>query len=542
MTADDLDLLDEKPSARSNYAAILKRRRWYILAPLLLCGFLGSIVSQVWPLLYKSQALILVEQQKVPEQYVTPNVIISLQNRLDGMTQQILSRTRLQQLIDQFGLYARERAGLTMDELVDKMREHVNVQLVQTLGQQGGVSGFRITYSGQSARTAQRVTNELTSLFIDEGLRQRTQQSTNTTQFLEGQLNNSQAELAVQEQRLREYKMQFLGELPQQEQGNLQILSSLEAQLYATEAAMQRAEQQKTYLEAMNYQYRALNEIKLAADGTVVADGTPPKSPAVVHAETTLLDLEKQLVELRSVYADGYPKVLQLEAQVAAIRKRKAELEAEDAVRFSAFPKNGTDVTGERPTAARLSLAEIDSRLKASEVEIANQAKDVAELHKQIETVRDRVKMTPVREQQLAEITRTYENSRAQYQSLLQKKLQSELASNLEKRQGGEQFRVLDPASLPEKPEGRLRILGLGWLAGLCIGIAIAALREFTGGCVNDDRDVKLATSLPIFRIPVIRTPREEYRRRVQFVAEIAAVILLAIVAIGASARTYLMG
>jgi hypothetical protein len=217
-------------------------------------------------------------------------------------------------------------------------------------------------------------------------------------------------------------------------------------------------------------------------------------------------------------------------------------LEAEDAVRFSAFPKNGTDVTGERPTAARLSLAEIDSRLKASEVEIANQAKDVAELHKQIETVRDRVKMTPVREQQLAEITRTYENSRAQYQSLLQKKLQSELASNLEKRQGGEQFRVLDPASLPEKPEGRLRILGLGWLAGLCIGIAIAALREFTGGCVNDDRDVKLATSLPIFRIPVIRTPREDYRRRVQFVAEIAAGILLAIVAIGASARTYLMG
>jgi succinoglycan biosynthesis transport protein ExoP len=544
---DDFELEEEKESGRKNYFSLLKRRRWYLLAPLLLLGLIGSIVANVWPLQYRSEALILVEQQKVPEQYVTPNVITSLQNRLDGMTQQILSRTRLERLIEDFKLYPKQRARVTMDEIVDMMRKNITVQLVQTPGQAGGVTGFRISYSGEGARITQRVTNELTSLFIDQSLRERTQQSNSTTQFLENELDEAQKDLAIQEGRLREYKMQFIGELPEQQQGNLQILSSLEAQLYAGESALQRAEQQKAYLEAMKSEYQALSELRIADDGSVIASVKAETNPSLRQIETSLLDLQRQLSAARSMYTSQHPAILELEAQMTDLKKQKREIEAEekaaaDKAKESAPGQKVRNVQDERLASNRMNLAELESRLKAVVMEIGNDQKDVSDLRNQIQEARKRVSMTPVREQQLSGITRTHANSQAHYQSLLQKKLQSELASNLEKRQGGEQFRILDPASLPVKPEGRLRILGFGWLAGICLGFGLVVVREFTGQRVNDEEDIRAASSLPVFQIPVIRSPREYYRRRVWIVVEATTAFLLAVAALAASARTYLMG
>ena len=538
---DDLELLENRAAPRRNPVLILKRRRWYILAPLLTCALVGAIVAEVWPLLYRSEALILVEQQKVPEQYVTPNVISSLQSRLDGMTQQILSRTRLQRLIEDFGLYPRQRTRMTMDQVVDSMRANISVQLVQTPGQAGGVTGFRISYSGETARIAQRITNELTSLFIDQSLRERTQQSASTTQFLESELDQAQKDLAVQEQRLREYKMQFIGELPEQEQGNLQILGSLEAQLYTGEAALQRAEQQRTYFEAMKHEYEAFVAAKASESDIANTAGGPEMSSSLKQINTNLLDLETQLAAARAKYTPQHPDILDLESRIAALTQLKREREAEDASR-ALSAKNAPPRTAPAVASpAGLNVVELGSRLKASELEIANQQKNVADLQKQIEDVRKRVNMTPMREQQLSEITRTYENSRAHYQSLLQKKLQSELASNLERRQGGEQFRILDPGNLPEKPGGRLRILGVGWFVGLCLGFGLAAIREFSSQCVNDHHDVKSATDVPIFQIPVIRGPNEEHRYKMRIAIEAIAALILLIAALGTSARTYLM-
>ena len=538
---DELELLEEKESPRRNPLVIVKRRRWYFIGPLLSCALAGSIIAELWPLLYRSEALILVEQQKVPEQYVTPNVISSLQSRLDGMTQQILSRTRLQRMIEEFNLYPRQRARVTIDQIVDAMRANIAVQLVQTPGQIGGVTGFRITYAGENARIAQRITNELTTLFIDQSLRERTEQSAGTTQFLENELDQSQKELAVQEERLREYKTKFVGELPEQEQGNLQIMSSLEAQLYAVEGALQRAEQQTTYLEAMKNEYQALSEVKVAEDGSIVVNGAADINPAIRQIDASLLDLQKQLAVARTMYTSRHPAVRDLESQVAEWSRLKKDKETEDAAKVPDTPQKGVRAPVVVSNAVRLNIVELESRLKASELEIANQKKNVSDLQTQIEGIRKRVNMTPVREQQLSEITRTYENSRAHYQSLLQKKLQSELASNLERRQGGEQFRILDPASLPEKPEGRLRILGVGWFAGICLGIGLAALREITAQCVNDDEDVRRATDVPVFQVPVIRSTEEQRRQGIRIAFEVAAVIVLLAAALGASARTYLM-
>jgi hypothetical protein len=286
----------------------------------------------------------------VPDQYVTPNVITSLQTRLDAMTQQILSRTRLVALMDEFNLYARQRAGMTTDDVVDLMRKAIAVTLVQTTARQGDVTGFRITYSADDPAVAQRVTNKLVSLFIDESMRQRTQQSASTTDFLEEQRKSAQSELAAQEAKLSAYKLKFLGELPEQQASSLQILSSLQAQLYTAEGALQRAEQQKTYLAAMREQYEALTVPQATENGSPAT----PKSPALAQAEATLLDLQAQLVQTQTKFTDQHPTVSRLKEQIAAQQKAVKRLEAEQAANTPPETKKAASATP-----ARLSMAEV---------------------------------------------------------------------------------------------------------------------------------------------------------------------------------------
>src|SRR6266851_3823216 len=225
------------------------------MGPFFLLGLSGFGVALSWPTRYRSEALILVEQQKVPMQYVTPNVVTDLQDRLQSMTQQILSHTRLQKLIEQSNLYPDLRQRMNMDEIVDKMRADIRIELVQAPRRQDELTAFRIYFLYSSALVAQQVTNELTSLFIDENLQSRGQQSVGTTSFLENQLEQARQDLAQQEQHLREYKIRFIGELPEQEQSMLQMLGGLQSQLEANSSAIERSEQERIYLESMQSEY-----------------------------------------------------------------------------------------------------------------------------------------------------------------------------------------------------------------------------------------------------------------------------------------------
>jgi uncharacterized protein involved in exopolysaccharide biosynthesis len=327
--------------------------------------------------------------------------------------------------------------------------------------------------------------------------------------------------------------LKFLGELPEQQASSLQILSSIQAQLYTAEGALQRAKQQKTYLAAMREQYEALTVPQATENGSPAT----PKSPALAQAEATLLDLQAQLVQTQTKFTDQHPTVSRLKEQIAAQQKAVKGLEAEQAANTPPETKKAASATP-----ARLSMAEVESRLKAIEGEIAGDQKAIADIQQQIKLVQSRLNMTPVREQQLSEITRSYENSKEQYQSLLQKKLQSELASNLEKRQQGEQFRILDPASLPEKAEGRLQILAGGWGVGLCIGVGLVVLFEFVRRRLHDEEEIQLLiANLPLFQIPVIRTAAEAKRRRLRLVFEAAAATCLALAALSSSVRAYFL-
>ena len=232
---------DQKPAkGLSEYWAIAVRRRWAILIPLFLCWVLVWTASWFIPSTYKSEALILVEQQKVPEQYVVPNVTVSLQDRLQSMTQQILSRTRLQATIDRFHLYQARRGPSLMPsgDAVEQMRKDIKIELVDSAARPGQLTAFKIDYSASSPQLAQQINSELTSLFIEENLKLQQQLSESTTAFLQSQLTEARAKLEEQEAKVRAFKATHFGDLPSQAETNVQILSGLQNQL---QSAQQRS-------------------------------------------------------------------------------------------------------------------------------------------------------------------------------------------------------------------------------------------------------------------------------------------------------------
>src|ERR1700722_14275550 len=316
------EIYEEQNSERldiRHYFQVVRRRHIHFLVPV----FLGWLVvwgaSWLLPVRYKSGTLILVEQTTMPKNYVEPNVSDDLQNRLQSITQQILSRTRLLTIIDKLHLYDYNHRETTLDEKIELMRKDIDIELVRdSRGDQ--ITAFKIYYSAHDPQVAQKVTGELTDLFINENLKVRQQQSEDTTKFIGSQLENARASLAEQEAKVREFKGEHEGELPSQEASNLQILSGLQAQLQNEQDSLSTAKQQRVYLQTLIEQYRALHASTRSADGT-------PTGLAGLDQE--LDRLKSKLADLSSRYTDHYPEVENLKDEIAKSEKKRSALVAE---------------------------------------------------------------------------------------------------------------------------------------------------------------------------------------------------------------------
>jgi len=508
---------------------MVRRRRWHFLLPFFGGWLLVWGIGWVLPSVYRSGTLILVEQPAVPERLVASNIDVDIQGQLDSIGQQILSRTRLLRIINSLDLYAENRKRKTPDELVEEMRKDIDVELVRSDDKK--LSAFNIYYVNRNPETAQRATNELANLFISENLEQRQERSENTTKFLEDQLAQARATLAEQEARVREFKDKHIGELPSQTQSNLQILGGLQAQLQGEEDSLNRAKQQNTYLESLLNQYKSLEHGK-ASDGSPVG---------LNEIEKELEHLKAQLADLSSHYTDKHPDVRKTKEQIARTEKIRERILAD-----MNKPGGASDV----PTTTVVDpknapVLDLESQLKANKIEIVNRQNEIKELQAKTYEYQGRLNRAPVMEQQFADITRDYDQSKANYDSLLAKKNQSEMATNLEKTQQGEHFSMLDPPNLPTKPyqPNRLQLCGLGLIAGVVLGGGVAAGIEFLGGRVYTEREIKKIVPFEILaEIPVMQTTREQARaRRSNILAALTAALILMIILAGA-ALTYLRG
>lgn len=521
----------ENEASRSpeDYWAILRRRRWWLLLPLFICWLATWGVSWLLPNSYQSDALILVEQQKVPDQYVVPNVTVDLQNRLQSMTQQILSRTRLQATIDRFHLYAANHGvsrWFNSDDPVDQMRKQIKIDLVQSPGHPEDLSAFKIQYTSESPTLAQQVNNELTSLFIEENLKAQQELSENTTDFLANQLASARTKMEEQEATVAGFKAQHLGNLPSQLESNVQILSGLQAQLLGTQQALDSAKQQKLYLESLMQQYQSA--IEVSGDSTIT-------SPQALTQEVTTLKLE--LAKLRAQYTEDYPDIIGLKEKIAKTEKLKKQMDDEsaaalDAAKTDKSPDPAEAATGKNASTT-LSMMQAQSQYKVVQVEIQNYEEHEKSLESQISSYQARLNMTPETEQKLAEVSRGYEESKSNYDSLLQKQMQSQLATSLQQRQQGEQFRVIDPPSMPDKPSAPNHLLiSLGGLGGgFALGIGLIVLRELLDVRVRQEKDLDDIVAVRVLvGIPRLSNPQENYFRTMFKWAERGAMALMVIV------------
>jgi polysaccharide chain length determinant protein (PEP-CTERM system associated) len=535
--ADDFEEKSREPFDLERFLGVVRRRHFHFLLPLFIGWVLVWSASWVLPRRYQSSTLILVEQSTMPKDYVTPNISDDLQQRLQSITQQILSRTRLLHIIDQFGLYGGEHAQQSPDEKVELMRKDIVIDLVRDPRDQ--ISSFNVSYISPDPRLAQQVTSELTNLFINENLEVRQHQSEDTTKFLEGQLETARQSLTQQEDKVRQFKGQHVGEMPEQVTSNLQILSGLQSELQNEEDALNAAKQQHVYLQTLVDQYRSLQGTSQGSDGAAVG------LPAL---DKELDRLKAQLADLRSRYTDRHPDVRKLKQQIAETERMRDQL-------LASLKSKGADVQagnaepsapapGSDPTQASM-LAQIQSQLRSNQVEITNRERSAAALKAKVDEYQGRLNQEPIREQQLADLTRGYEQSKANYDELLKKKNESAMATRMELQEQGERFRVVDPPSFPQKPyfPNRLKFCGLGLLAGLALGFIVAGAFEMMDDRLYSAKDIKSLLPVEVIgEIPAIVDDYDVHKaRQMTWLAWGTAVFVVASILVG-SAFSYLRG
>jgi polysaccharide biosynthesis transport protein len=531
-----VDELEEQKNSEGfdlqHYLGIIRRRHMQFLLPLLAGWLVVWGASWLLPTRYRSNMAILVEQPTMPRDYVTPNVNDDLQNRVQSLTQQILSRSRLLHIIDLLHLYPDSHGRLTADDKVDQMRKDIEIEMLRD--NSGRVNAFNVSFQSQDPRLAQQVTNELTNLFINENLEARQQQSEDTTKFLENQLEDARKALADQEEKIREFKGQHVGEMPGQLQSNLQILSGLQSQLQSEQDALNAAKQQHVYLQSLADQYRTLQGPVKSADGTAV--GLP-----AIDAE--LDKLRAQLADLSSHYTDRHPDVRKVKEQIAKTEKMRAQLLANMKDKDKGAITDGADeVASGDPTRASM-LAQVQSQLRSNQVEIANREQSIASLTAKIGDYQARLNQEPIREQQLADLTRGYDQSKANYDDLLKRKNESAMATDMEKLQQGERFSIIDPPSLPTKPDfpNRLKFCGIGLGVGLALGVMVAGAFEFLDDRIYDEKELqKMLPVAVISEIPAITLASEQRQQRRRFWLGWATAILVSVAILLGSAFSLL--
>ncbi len=531
--------MPETESSSSNplprILGIVVRGRWWILLTGAVVTVATVAVLYQMPNRYKSEATLLVVPQQVPARYVTPTTETNIADALQAMTQDVLSRARLLELIDQFGLYAKERQHLAPEEVLELMRSYIAIEPVNPASGRRDINAFKISFVAEKAALAQQVTSKLTSFFIQANLKTREDQATNTTNFLEAQLETAKTKLTVQEEKVRDFKAQYLGELPEQQQGNLAIFNGAQLQLQNLESSLDRAQQQRVYLESLISGYQ-----RLAARGSAVPGVFPgtqiarPPSP-LQTAQNDLDRLQLQRDKLANIYKPSYPDVRAIDREIATTQAVVERLRASENARVAdkSEPALTQPAKPEAPEEEDSSIAQLKSQLEANKLDIANIVKYETQQKAVIAQYQNRLNLTPVREQQLASILRDYELSKQDYADLLGKEQQSQLAASLEKQQGGQQFRLVEPPSLPDLPSSPQRIkfslMGLG--GGLFLGLVIAFLTDLARPAFHTTTEIISRFSAPlVIGLPVVRTKGEKRRRSWKKTFELVAGSALALV------------
>ena len=439
---------------------ILIKRRWVVLLPFAVGLAAAPLLAPFAPERYRSETLIMVVPQRVPDSYVKPTVTETIEDRLPSITAQILSRSRLERIIQEMDLYKDLRAREVMEDVVEQMREDVNVSLE---GKEA--DSFRVSYVSDSAATARKVTERLASLYIEQNLNDRETQAESTSQFLGTQLEQAKQRLIEQEGKLEDYRKRHAGQLPTQLQGNLQAIQNANLQLQALSESTNRALERRLLIE------RQIVDVQAVPLPASPASAQTTQEP-VTGTPTQRLELARaRLASYLQRYTPDHPEVVSLERQIADL-----VLQVENETPVSATQGVPQRSLSPAEAAQKKKVLDLQAELAVVDHQLtANRAED-QRLKALIADYQSKVDAVPTRESELVELTRDYSTLQTAYSTLLMKREDSQIAANLERRQIGEQFRILDAASMPEKPFNQLQRLAFtasGAAVGLFLGLTV---------------------------------------------------------------------
>ncbi|MEW6442109.1 MAG: XrtA system polysaccharide chain length determinant [bacterium] len=476
-----------------HYLDMARRRKWLIITPFTIALAASVYLCVALPAVYRSETTILVEPQQVPEDYVQSTVTGSVQDRLNTISQQILSRTTLEAVIRELGLYAEMQRQAPMEDVVNSMRKQIEIRVEERPNARGtgaSAAAFKLAYHGEEPEVVQRVTNRLAMMYIEENLKVRETQARGTKEFLERQLQEIEQNLRAREAEIQQFKQAHMGELPEQQEANLRALEQLQQQKTSLMEAHRNSEDRQILLErelSGTVQY-------LAGTGTDQTD-----------IFRQLESKRQELTSLKTRYTELYPDVVRVKKEIQELERRVAALG-----RAPGNQQPQEDAPALNPAWTRI-RSQVDANLSA----IENQREELESLNLRMRRLQQRIENVPKREQELTILTRDYDTIKQSYDSMMARKINAEIAENLETRQKSEQFHVLDPANYPQKPvkPNRLRLLGLGLALGLGCGAGLAFAADYMDRSFKKVEDLKAAFALPVVGIiPVLET-RESIRR-----------------------------
>ncbi len=539
--------MEEQVLSLNDYLAILSRRRMHFIVPALLMLLMSLALAFGLPSIYKSEATILIEQQEVPAELVRSTVTSYAGERVQIISQQVMNTENLARIIEQYGLYSDHREDTSLSMLADTLREEIHLEMVSAdvVDPRSGrpttaTIAFKLSYSDKDPRTAQKVTNELVSLFLNENLKRRTQSAVQTSSFLSAEADKLNQQVKALETQLATFKEAHINALPELQEFNIQFMERTDLELKSAVEKMRSLEERKIYLRSQLAMTSPYNEL-YNADGKRILTGGDrlkaleteylslsarysPRHPQVARLqreiralkaeigkeagedpaflEAQLTAMAAQLAGVRERYAANHPEVVKIQRNIENLQTALKHARASKAVPID--PDNPAYI-------------QLQSQLTTVESDLRSLTETKTQMQQKLADYEKRLAESPEVEREYRSFMRDYENAVLKYKEIRAKQLEAELAESLERESKGERFSLVEPPLVPEKPEkpNRLAILFLGFVFSLGGGLGSVAVAEGMSNAIKDPRALTAITgTYPLVVVPFIETSKDKERRR----------------------------
>ena len=559
--------MDDNQIQISDFNSIIRRRYKGFILLTILFSILGLVVAFILPPIYRSQTTILVEGQQIPSEYVQTTVSAFIDERLKVITQRVLSRPKLIDIIDQFGLYKDLKKKYSTEEIIKKMRNDISIDTISANVMKRGSGGgsnatiaFTIAYEGKSPGQVQQVANVLATQYLEENVKTREKQAATTTDFLNDEQKNLKDEISSLEESISEFKQAHVGELPEYSSINLQTLERLQRDMDQIDIQLRSLEERKTYLEGQ----LAVTNPNITSAGGSQANATDPaerlrqlrmqalslsarlseKHPDMIQLNNEIAELEAQvqgvgatqgrldrvrqaeseLSQLKSKYGAKHPDVIRKQREVNALYK-----DIRDSRRVTAS-SGGGPVHASNPAYSNLK-----TQIASTDLALSTLKEEKRKITLKLDEYQKRIEHTPLVEREYNALIRDYELARHRYNELTNKLLEARAAQSMEETQLAGRFTIIDPAMYPSKPykPNRYAIILIGIVLGFGAGAAYAAGREALDNTIKTPRDLAKITQLPMLTVvPYVENAHEKRKKRFRWIILGLAVVVLLVAAL----------